>query len=423
MKRSIPVMMLIGVLLAAVPVCATTPEAQQLLPTDEAMADLEFLVPGNTGFAARLYAHLVPGATNLFFSPLSISMAVGMVSAGARGETLSQIEATMGFSLDQSRLHPAFNGLDWLLEARQDMPEGFGEGFTLHLVNSLWGQVGHEFLPAFLGILGDFYGAGMRWTDFATDPDLARRTINAWVEEMTNDRIVELLKPAHITAQTLLTLVNAVYFNAPWAFPFDPEDTEPGPFTLLDGSQDDVPMMHQTEVHRYTRGDDYESIELDYNGNDLSMLIVVPDEGVFTGVESRLSAPFLEALDAALTPEHVILTMPKFTFEWGDAIDSPLQAMGMVDAFDGSAADFSGMDGGRDLFIGSVIHKAFVAVDEAGTEAAAATAIVMVGSAMTQPTYHTVTIDRPFLFLIRDNDTGAILFLGRVLDPRGESAS
>ena len=405
-------------LLSAGAFAATTPDVERVPPTDETMADLDVLVPDLMVFATEFYRHLGDDA-NLLFSPLSLSMAVGMVTAGARGETLSQIEDAMNFSLDQGRLHPAFNALDWLLEARGRLPEGYGEGFTLNLVNSLWGQVGYDFLPAFLGTLGDFYGAGMRWIDFAADPELARRTINAWVEEMTNDRIEELLRPPHITAQTLLTLVNAVYFNAPWAFPFDPEDTEPGPFTLLDGSRVDVPMMHQTEIHRAARGEDYEAVQLDYNGNELSMLVVLPDEGAFADVESRLDPAFLDSLDDGLAREHVILTMPRFTFEWGAAIEGILQSMGIVDAFSGSSADFSGMDGTRTLFIGSVVHKAFVAVDEAGTEAAAATAIVMVGSGMTQPTYVTVTIDRPFLFLIRDNATGAILFMGRVLDPRG----
>jgi len=330
MKRGVMVLFLLVVALfwAAIAESAAAQNSgeasssvERARPTDEAMEDLPALAAGNTAFALDLYRELREGATNLFFSPLSISMALGMVSAGARGETLAQMEAALHFDLDQAALYPAFNALDWLLERRQYVPEELGEGFTLNLVNSIWGQTGYTFLPEFLDVLAEYYGAGVRLTDFAADVEGARQAINVWVEEMTHDRIRELIKPGQITEATLLTLVNAIYFNAPWAFPFHEEDTALEPFTLLDGTKVEVPLMHQTESHGYTAGDTYKAVELDYNGNELSMVVIVPDEGAFTDIEASLSQSFLDEVIDELSREHVILTFPKFTFEWGEALN------------------------------------------------------------------------------------------------------
>jgi len=398
---------------------AVASDVERVVPTDESLADLGVLAAGNAAFAMRMYELLAAESEeNLFFSPLSVSMALGMLSAGAHGETLLQIEEALSFALPQERLHAAFNALDWTLESRQRMPGEFGEGFTLNLVNSLWGQAGYDFLPTLLDVLGTNYGAGMRAVDYAADPEAARLAINAWVEDATNDRIMELLKPGMISREMLLTLVNAVYFNAPWAEPFKEANTEPGPFTLLDGTEIEVPQMHQTESHGYVAGEDYQAVELNYDGNELSMLVIVPNEASFAAVDDRFDLPFVNSVLDAIGRERVILTMPRFEFEWEEVLDRHLARLGLEDAFTPSEADFSGIDGTRDFFVGLVIHKAFVSVDEAGTEAAAATAIAMAGSAMTEPTYYPVTIDRPFLFVIRDKPTGSILFIGRVLDPR-----
>ncbi|MCK4411759.1 serpin family protein, partial [Candidatus Bipolaricaulota bacterium] len=260
---------------------------------------------------------------------------------------------------------------------------------------------------------------GVRLADFAADPDVVRDAINMWVEEATHDRIVDLIPQGAITKETLLTLVNAIYFNAPWAFPFDEQDTELGPFTLLDGTEVEVPLMHETELLGYAEGDQYQAVELDYNGNDLSMVVILPSSGAFEAVNSHLSPEFINQLIGDLSRENVILTLPKFTVEWSNVLNDTLASLGMPDAFNSSVADFSGIDGRRVFFIGAVIHKAFVSVDEAGTEAAAATAVIMVGSAPGyQPTYYEVNVDRPFLFFIRDKETQAILFFGRVVHPK-----
>jgi len=414
----------LGMLLAVVALVAQTAiaeetPAERAIPNAEAMEGLPVLATGNTAFALAFYRTLAAGEEgNLFSSPLSVSMALGMLAAGARGDTLAQMEATLRFGLAPERLHPAFNALDWLLERRQHLGEGWGEGFTLNRVNSIWGQTGHTFLDEFLDVLSSYYGAELQPADFAADPEGARVTINGWIEAATNERIRDLIQRGQIDAATVLVLVNAVYFNAPWAFPFDEDRTTPDPFTLPDGTTIDVPTMHQTEIHGYARGDEYVAVELDYNGHELSMVVVLPDEGAFERVEASFDGPSVSALFDRIAREHVILSLPRFTFEWGRLLNEPLVDLGMADAFDAARADFSGIDGSRDLFIGQVIHKAFVSVDEAGTEAAAATAIGMAGAGPSEPTYYEVRVDRPFLFFIREKETGSILFIGRVVDPQ-----
>ena len=405
-------------LLVMLAIILTSVLTQGITSSTITLNNINELAAANTAFTVDLYSAL-PEEGNLFFSPLSIYMALAMTSAGANGDTLAQMEEAMHFPFTQEQLHPAFHALMSALENRQYLPDDRGEGFTLNLVNSIWAQKGYAFLADFLGVLKGSYDTGVRLADFAADPDAVRDAINMWVEEATHDRIVDLIPQGAITKETLLTLVNAIYFNAPWAFPFDEQDTELGPFTLLDGTEVEVPLMHETELLGYAQGDQYQAVELDYNGNDLSMVVILPSSGAFEAVNSRLSPEFINQLIGDLSRENVILTLPKFTVEWSNVLNDTLASLGMPDAFNSSVADFSGIDGRRVFFIGAVIHKAFVSVDEAGTEAAAATAVIMVGSAPGyQPTYYEVNVDRPFLFFIRDKETQAILFFGRVVHPK-----
>lgn len=405
-------------LLVMLAIILTSVLTQGITSSTITLDNINELAAANTAFAVDLYSAL-PQEGNLFFSPLSIYMALAMTSAGARGDTLAQMEEAMHFPFSQEQLHPAFHALMSALENRQYLPDDRGEGFTLNLVNSIWAQKGYAFLADFLDVLEGSYDTGVQFADFAADPDAVRDAINMWVEEATHDRITDLIPQGAITKETLLTLVNAIYFNAPWAFPFDEQDTELGPFTLVDGTEVEVPLMHETELLGYAEGDQYQAVELDYNGNDLSMVVILPSSGAFEAVNSRLSPAFISQLIGDLSRENVILTLPKFTVEWSDVLNDTLAGLGMPDAFNSSVADFSGIDGRRVFSIGAVIHKAFVSVDEAGTEAAAATAVIMVGSAPGyQPTYYEVNVDRPFLFFIRDKETQAILFFGRVVHPR-----
>ncbi|MBL7199451.1 MAG: serpin family protein [Anaerolineae bacterium] len=378
--------------------------------------DLADLASGNSAFAFDLYQSLKGREGNLFYSPHSISLALAMTYAGARADTEGQMAETLRFALSQDRLHPAFNRLDLELAARGEGAEGKDEqGFRLNIVNALWGQAGYEFLAQFLDVLAENYGAGMRRLDYVRDPEGSRVTINDWISEQTEGRIEDLIPAGAIDTLTRLVLTNAIYFNAAWLEPFQPERTEDGPFHPLGGGEVTVPMMVQTTSHGYAEGEGYQAVEILYDGRELSMVIVLPKEGQFEAVESTLDGQRVEAIVQDLRRGQVALTMPKFEFESEFGLSDTLAAMGMPVAF-GADADFSGMTGNRDLSISEVIHKAFVSVDEAGTEAAAATAVIMRFTAVPAEPVQ-VTLDRPFIFVIRDIETGAILFVGRVLDP------
>jgi serpin B len=339
-----------------------------------------------------------------------------MTFAGAQGETEKQMADTMHFTLPQARLHPAFNALDRELASRGSGSSGKDEaGFRLNVVNAIWGQQDYTFLLSYLDTLAEHYGAGLRILDFVREPELSRVTINDWISEETENRIRDLIPEGGINEATRLVLTNAVYFNAAWLSPFVEDTTSPGSFTLLNGNVVTVPMMQQQRSFPYARGEDYQVVELPYDGQELSMVILVPNAGTFNDFEGRLHYSEVRDIIASLEHQEVRLAMPRFTYEDETGLKDVLSSLGMDIAFT-SGADFSGIDGTRDLFIQNVLHKAFVSVDEAGTEAAAATA-VMVGLTALPPEPVAVTIDRPFIFLIRDVQTGSILFVGRVVDP------
>ena len=385
-------------------------------------ADLGELVRGNNAFALDLYRVLSDGEGNLFYSPFSISQALAMTSAGARGETLRQMEATLHHRLPQSGLHPAFNALDRTLASRGQEPGGTandaGEAsqyFRLNIANAIWGQHGYQFLPDFLDVLAENYGAGMMAVDFVGAPDESRVRINDWVAEETAGKVEDLLPPGTIERSTRLVLTNAIYFNASWLWPFDRRDTTMRPFHLAQGGTVRVPMMTETNGYGYARGDGYRAIDVPYSWGEMSMTILLPDEGTLGAFEGSLDLDLLYRIMDGIETDYVTLTMPLFEFESEFSLRDTLAGMGMPDAF-GGGADFAGMTGSRDLWISEVVHKAFVSVDEEGTEAAAATAVnMLLGGFGEDPI--AVTIDRPFIFLIRDTGTGTVLFLGRVSNP------
>lgn len=379
--------------------------------------DLAALTGGNAEFAFDFYQAVRGADGNVFFSPYSISLALAMTYAGARGETEKQMADTLHFDLPQDRLHPAFNALDLELAARGESRKGQEEGaFRLRMANSIWGQTGYEFLDEFLDVLAQNYGVGLRLIDFVKAPEESRLAINDWASEQTEDRIKDLFPQGIINSLTRLVLANAVYFKAAWSHPFDEELTRDGAFHLLDGSQVTVPMMAQGEEFGYAEGDGYQAVELPYVGEELSMVILLPGAGRFDEFEGSLHAGRVKAIMGDLTQTSVALTMPRFTFDSAFELAETLANMGMPDAFVMGAADLSGMDGTHDLFIRQVVHKAFVSVDEAGTEAAAATGVAIALRGVAQRPVE-VTIDRPFVFLIRDIQTGAVLFVGRVVNP------
>ena len=378
-------------------------------------SDLKTLVDGNNAFGLDLYQTLRSQDGNLILSPFSVSLALAMTYAGARGETETQMADVLNFG-PQDQVHNTFNALDLALEESPIVLDKDQEPMQLSIANSVWAEQTFTFLPDFLDMLSVNYGAGIQLMDFINSPDPSRKIINQWVSDETKDKINNLLPENSITSATKMVLVNAIYFKADWLSPFDANDTYDSTFKLLDGSEVTVPMMGQQLYIPYFVGDGYAVAELPYAGESAVMTLLVPDEGRFEEIEAQVDgAMFNEAL-ANLAPADVTLRMPKFEFESPFNLSDALIDMGMPLAFDENRADFSGMTDQQDLYIGNVIHKAFVAVDEKGTEAAAATAVVMEGATAMMPE-NVLTIDRPFLFFIRDVETGQILFIGRVLNP------
>lgn len=386
--------------------------------------DLDMLSAGNRAFTASLYQQLRTEDGNLIFSPYSISLALAMTYGGARNETAGQMADALHFSLPEQNLHPAFNALNHYLvtlaqpdQTLEPAPTGEPpEGLQLDIANSIWGQQGFDFEQAYLDLLAQNYGAGLRLVDFDIDPETARQLINEWVSQQTQEKIQDLFPPGTIDSNTRLALVNAIYFKASWMEAFDPDNTQPGNFTLNDGKQVSVSMMSSEKASKsYARGTDYQVVGLPYLGVQSMMVVLLPDAGKFDQVEASLDDQQLNAILNSLQGTAVNLSMPKFKIESQFSLPETLSAIGMSAAFDAKQADFSGMDGRRDLFISQIMHKAFVDVDENGTEAAAATGVAMSLTAVQETT--TVNIDRPFLFFIYEPTYGTILFAGRVLNP------
>lgn len=403
---------------------------QPRLMPDAPAAELTALVAGNNTFAFELYQAIRAGEENLLYSPFSISQALAMVYAGARGETARQMRDTLHFTLPQERLHAAFNALDQELAGRasaagksQSVQEKAEVGFELRSANAVWGQRGLPYRAEYLAVLAQNYGAGVQLADLKDNPDAAVAAINRWAKKETAGRIPEIVK--EIQPDAGLVLANAIYFNAAWALPFEESDTYDEPFHLLDGEQTPVPMMHQRDRFRYTEGDSCQAVELPYLNRTVAMVILLPADGRFREVEQRLTGAWVQEVVGKLGEQDVILTLPKFSYAPELPLTGVLREMGMPDAFDREAADFSGIVERTPaywLYIGDVRHKSFIDVNELRTEAAAVTVIEMpVGAAPAKkpPPPIVMKMDRPFIFVIRDIETGAILFVGRVMNPVG----
>ena len=389
---------------------------------DVAASEVEQLVAGNTAFGFDLYQVVRSSDGNVVFSPFSISLAFAMAYGGARGETGIQMADVLHYTLPGDQFHPAFNALDLDLARRPDQTAGVKENerFQLSIANALWGQEGWPFIPEYLDLLAVNYGAGMRLVDFENASESARRQINAWISDQTNRRIKDIIPPGMIDTSTRLVLANAIYFKATWEYEFDANDTADKPFHLRNGDPVSVPMMeigHQENLS-YTAVDGWQAVALPYKGALTEMVVIVPDAGNFEAFESALTSDRYAEILETMESQEVILSMPKFTFETQYGLKDVLAGMGMQAAFNPDAADFSGIDGLRDLVISDAIHKAFIAVDEKGTEAAAATVVVFMTTGALMPEGVILKIDRPFFYVIRDIPSGTILFMGRVVDPR-----
>ena len=372
------------------------------------------VVAGNTGFAVDLYGKLRTREGNVCFSPYSISTALAMTYGGARGETEKQMAQTLHFNLPADKLHPAFAALEANLGEVQQKGQ-----VKLAVANSLWPQKGYAFLPDYLALCRKYYSTSVRPVDYVGHTEDARKTINDWVEAGTNRKIVELLNPGVLDGSTRLVLVNAIYFKGNWASQFEARLTENKPFHVSSEKSVTMPLMQQIGDFCYAESPGLQVLELPYVGGDLSMLVLLPRKVDGLGnLEAKLTTQNLASWTANLQSHKVDVFLPKFKVTSEFSLADTLKVLGMSDAFS-DRADFSGIDGRKDLFISAVEHKAFVEVNEEGTEAAAATAVVMeLGAAPTRsqpvPVFRA---DHPFLFLIRDNRSGSVLFLSRVTDP------
>lgn len=370
-------------------------------------------------FALDLYGQIRGEDGNLFISPYSISTALAMLYAGAKGETKSEMMSALHFDLPEPDLHAAFNATERALSGREDElypGAGADQGLKLSVVNAAFGRKGAEFHEPYLDTLAQHYGTGMFAADFESDPEVVRTAINDWVLEQTNDRIEDLLPMDSLGRDTVLVLVNAIYFKASWLVPFDASLTAPGTFHAPGGDVE-AQMMKGDHAHdQYAEGDGWRALSLPYVSPDVRMAFVLPDEGRFEEIEAGFDRAFLDDVLGKISRFSLTdVRIPRFKFEAEVKLKPVLQALGMKQAFE-LDADLSGIIGNPgDVMVDAVYHKAFVAIDEQGTEAAAATAAVAIPTSLPPP--GTFIADRPFLFLVYDQPTGQILFVGRVLDP------
>ena len=376
-----------------------------------------------SSFGTELYRRLVASASaaNLVCSPYSVYVALAMTAQGARGETAQEILSALHIGA-AGLLADGVNSLDQAVAQRAGISQdGSGHDIVVELasVNSLWGQKGLTWQPPFLEVLARDFGTGMRQVDYRTAPDPARTAINRWVSDQTHHRIPELIGNGLIDNLTRLVLVNALYFKAPWTVPFVPEETRKSPFTRLDGSAVSVDLMRSSVPAGYANGPGWTAVDLRYGKGELAMAVLLPDRGRFAEIERAMDGAWLSRLlaDVEYLPGSAMVEvgLPRWTTRTQADLGNALQALGIRTAFT-DAADLSGITAAEQLHVSAVVHEGFIAVDENGTEAAAATAVIAVttGAALDPPT---LVADRPFLYVIHDVPTGTPLFVGRVVDP------
>ncbi|SAI89093.1 serine protease inhibitor [Methanoculleus bourgensis] len=376
---------------------------------------------GNTRFAFDLYRHLAadPQYTdqNLFFSPYSISSALAITYEGARGTTADEIRTVLRLPANDTLRREGFAAIDAGLNHGD-------ENYTLRTANALWAEKTYPFLPEYIDVAGRWYSANATNLDFIDNPKGSRQTINQWVEGETEDRIRDLLPPGSVDTLTRLVITNAVYFKGTWVNQFDPNKTKEAEFRVGPNETVRVPMMHRTDedaIYGYNETDTLQVLEMPYaheSGSELAMLVLLPVGDNLAAAEEVLAAEKIADLRQSLVKQQVRVSFPKFTLENGYSLPETLAAMGMPTAFT-DAADLSGMDGTKDLFISGVVHKAFVDVNEEGTEAAAATGVVMGITSARPDTTPVFRADHPFVFLITEKDSGTVLFVGRIINPVG----
>lgn len=374
---------------------------------------LQQLVQDNNQFALQLYHQQTTTENNLFFSPHSISVAMAMLYGGAAGQTAAEMASALQFNLAPTQLHQTFNA--YTLQLQQEIAEHQAP-FALYSNNAVFIEKSMTVKPQYLDLLAQQYDSGLYATDFKVQAALARQQINQWVAQLTNNRITEILPEGSISSDTALVLVNTLYFKARWYQVFSAAATANASFYRLDGTAQQVPLMHQQQMRLpYHQGTGYAAVSLPYENPALEMLILVPETGNFTDFEASLDATAITDIRQLMQDRLVDLHLPKFTLSAQLPLKAALQQFGMQEAFSPGSANFSAITDSSQLFVDNAMHQAVISVDETGTEAAAATSAVI--GVISSPEYAALRIDRPFIFMIRQRSTGAILFIGRVTQP------
>lgn len=380
-------------------------------------SEMSALVNSSNRFAFALNTEISSGADNLCFSPYGITQMLAMAYAGAQGATAMQIAKTAGFTLPPDRLAAAFTRLRSELSSAAGSPTATSPSAAhVDMRSTLWAQADFGFTPGFLDTLTRGLGADLQLVDFTKDPEQVRKTINAWAAGGSGGTIEEMLEQGSVDAPTRMVLTTLASLNVPWQVPFEAGETTPSEFYLLDGSHMEVPMMHLEARLPTARGQNFQALELPYAGGSLSMLVIVPDRDHFAEVGNRLSPQLVADTLNALQPENIDLAFPKFAFDDVISLPAALQRLGIDDAFRATQADFSGMDGKRDLYISAMAHKASIQLDEQGSGVHAVTAVSLERSLRSSANLR-VTVERPFFFFVRDSRSGALLFMGRLTQP------
>lgn len=392
----------------------TTPTAPANVTTEEVPAPSgapdTTLIQGNNQFALELYSYIRSDDQNVFFSPYSISAALAMTYAGARGESEKQMSKVLHFEADQKNFHPKYHGLLQYIEGLNQ-----GENLELSTANAMFAQKEYIFLDSYFDLVKSNYGAGLQMLDFKNELEKSRLTINEWVATRTKNRIQNLIVEGMINEMARLVLVNAIYFNATWDVSFDEKETVKKMFYVTPETPVEAPFMHKEGAFKYLKGEQIQIAEIPYADSTLSMLVLLPDDAAsMVKLEQELSFARYQAWIAQLLPTKINLLLPRFKTTSEFELSDVLKKMGMPHPFSLSA-DLSGMTGKKDLMIDKVIHKAFVDVNEKGTEAAAATAVIIrVKSAPVIPQFN---VNRPFIFIIKENAHQNILFMGKINNP------
>ncbi len=432
MKRMLLTCLAVMFLLSACALEIPQPDPNTNLPTEEKEMltgkvdynpnpqyipeDAEELADANNQFAFDLYQQLNSGQGNVLYSPYSLYQALTMVYAGARGDTASQFESVLHYPLSQEEIHAVSNALNLALSSQSNNTGQDDQKFTLEIANAIWAQRDGHVEQSYLDLISEHYAAGMRTVDFAQSQEAAD-LINQWAQENTNDKIKEIANPSMFNVNTRLALTNAVYFKGAWFFPFMEENTTKEDFTLLDGENVEVDMMMTSEEFSALKNERVQMVELRYHNSPIVMDLIAPIDGSWEAFSQTLTSGLLDDYIGQLETRRVNLSLPKFKIETPEMdLINPMQELGLIDVF-GMNADLSGMTGDKSLLISTLVQKAFIDVNEAGTEAAAVTIAVAQEKAMISPDPITISFDSPFLFLIRDTNTGTILFIGQLMQP------